>query len=159
MLKLKAEATKIVKVLNLKWTPIAGRFSDDAEEQGSSTRKLSVCQALSLAKRENLVIALSKENCTCPGGRYYTGLEIAPIESFAPTLTTKRHKVFDSANTALSSIRKQPQPKMLLICISARLWVCQPACAGRSCRGWPPGRLLPRSSKPPLERESVHGSQ
>jgi uncharacterized protein (DUF169 family) len=111
MLKLKAETTKIVKVLNLKWAPIAGRFSDDAEKQGSSTRKLTVCQALSLAKRENLVIALSKENCTCPGGRYYTGLEIAPIESFAPTLTTKRHKVFDSANTALTSIHKQPQPK------------------------------------------------
>jgi uncharacterized protein (DUF169 family) len=111
MFKLKAEATKIVKVLDLKWAPIAGRFSDDAEKEGSSTRKLSICEALSLAKSENLVIALSKENCTCPGGRHFTGLEIVPIESFASDLTIKRHKVYDSANTALSSIRKQPQPK------------------------------------------------
>ena len=110
MQKLKTEATKITKALNLKWTPIAGKFSDSTENEGSPTRKLSICNALSLAKNENLVIALSKENCTCSGGRHFTGLEIAPIESLAPALATKRHKVFDTAETAIKSIRKQPQP-------------------------------------------------
>jgi uncharacterized protein (DUF169 family) len=109
MQKLKTEATKITEALKLKWTPIAGRFSDSTENEGSS-RKLSICNALSLAKSENLVIALSKENCTCSGGRHFTGLEITPIESLAPALATKRHKVFDSAETAIKSVRKQPQP-------------------------------------------------
>jgi uncharacterized protein (DUF169 family) len=111
MLKLKAEAAKIFEVLSLTWAPIAGKFSDDAEKEGSLTRKLSVCEALNMARRENVVIILSKENCTCPGGRYFTGLDIVPVESFVPTLATKRHRVYDSAETALSSVRKQPRPR------------------------------------------------
>jgi len=110
MPKFKVEAEKIVEVLGMKWAPIAGRFSDKAEEDGSSKRKLSVCKALSLARRENLMILLSKENCTCAGGRHFTGLEIAPMESFASALTTKRHKVYDSEESALNSFRKQPKP-------------------------------------------------
>ncbi len=111
MFKLKAGATNIAKVLDLKWPPVAGKFSDDATGESPSERKLSICQALSLAKRENLTIVLSKENCTCPGGRDFTGLEIVPVENFAKGLTTKRHKVYDSENTALNSIHKQPRPK------------------------------------------------
>jgi uncharacterized protein (DUF169 family) len=108
--RLKAEAKKIVEALGLKWTPIAGKFSVNAKGIGDSTRKLAICEALDVVKRENLLLTLSKENCVCPGGRHFTGLEIVPIETFAHALTTKRHRVYESTDAALVSIRKQPQP-------------------------------------------------
>jgi uncharacterized protein (DUF169 family) len=108
--RFKAEAKKIVEVLGLKWTPIAAKFSVNVKGIGDSARKLSICEALDVVKRENLVLTLSKENCACPGGRHFTGLEIVPIETFAPALTTKKHRVYESTEAALASIRKQPQP-------------------------------------------------
>jgi uncharacterized protein (DUF169 family) len=94
----------------LKWTPIAGKFSVNTKGTGDSARKLAICEALDVVKRENLVLTLSKENCVCQGGRHFTGLEIVPIETFAPALTTKKHRVYESTKAALASIRKQPQP-------------------------------------------------
>jgi uncharacterized protein (DUF169 family) len=108
--KFKAEAKKIVETLGLEWKPIAGKFSAHAEETGDSTRKLGICDALDVAKRKNLVLTLSKENCSCFGGRHFTGLEIIPIETIAPALTTPKHRVYESTDAALASIRKQPQP-------------------------------------------------
>jgi len=52
---------------------------------------------------------LSKENCVCPGGKHFTGLQILPLEVVA-AVWTKAHKVYDSIETAMKSIRKQPQP-------------------------------------------------
>jgi len=101
---------KIVEVLGLKWTPIAGKFLAHTTETEDSTRKLNICEALDVVKRENSVLTLSKENCACFGGRHFTGLEIVPIETFAPALTTKKHRVYESTDAALASIRKQPQP-------------------------------------------------
>lgn len=110
MSKFKIEAKRITEVLGLKWTPIAGRFSDEAEKAGKSGRKMSICKAMHEARSNNVIISFSKKNCTCAGGRHFTGLEIAPIETFAPSLTTEKHRVYDSTDTALTSIRKQPQP-------------------------------------------------
>jgi len=110
MSRFETEVKSMVKVLGLKWAPIAGKFLVNAEEIGDSARKLSICEAFDLVKRENLVLTLSKENCVCPGGRHFTGLEILPLETIAPVLTTKRHRVYQSTSTALASIRKQPQP-------------------------------------------------
>jgi uncharacterized protein (DUF169 family) len=39
-----------------------------------------------------------------------TGLEIVPVETLAPALTTAKHRVYESTEAALASIRKQPQP-------------------------------------------------
>jgi uncharacterized protein (DUF169 family) len=39
-----------------------------------------------------------------------TGLEIVPCETLAPALTTARHRVYESTDAALASIREQPQP-------------------------------------------------
>jgi uncharacterized protein (DUF169 family) len=108
--KFEAEAKKIVETLSLEWKPIAGKFSPNAKEIGDSTRKLSICDALDLAKRKNLVLTLSKENCTCFGGRHMTGLEIVPCETLAPALTTMKHRVYESTEAALASMHKQPQP-------------------------------------------------
>jgi uncharacterized protein (DUF169 family) len=110
MSRFEVEARKMVEVLGLKWAPIAGKFSVDGEEIGDSARKLSVCEAFDVVRHENLVLNLSKENCVCPGGRHFTGLELLPLETIAVTLTGGRHKVYESMNVAVASIRRQPQP-------------------------------------------------
>ena len=108
--RFKAEAKKTIETLGLTWTPIAAKFSAHAEGMGDSARKLSVCQALDMIKHENVVLTLSKENCSCFGGRHFTGLEIVPIENIAKVLTREKHKIYESMEVALSSISKQPQP-------------------------------------------------
>jgi uncharacterized protein (DUF169 family) len=110
MSRFEVEAEKIVRLLGLKWMPIAGKFSANPEERGDCSKKLSICEAFDVVRRENLVLTISKDNCTCPGGRHFTGLEIVPPETIAPVLTTKKHRVYESTNTALTSINKQPQP-------------------------------------------------
>jgi len=108
--RFKSETKTIIEALGLKWTPIAAKFSFNAKGIGDSARKLGICEALDVVKRENLVVTLSKENCSCPGGRHFAGLEIVPIKTFAPALTRKKHRVYESTNAALASIRRQPQP-------------------------------------------------
>jgi uncharacterized protein (DUF169 family) len=110
MSRFKEDVKKIVAVVGLNWTPIAGKFSVHNKEGADSALKLSICEALNLVKRDNVILCLSKENCVCIGGKHFTGLEIVPIETLAPALTTKKHRVYESTETALASIRKQPQP-------------------------------------------------
>ncbi len=110
MSRFEEEAKRMVEVLSLKWAPIAGKFSVNTDEIGDSTRKLSICEAFDVVRRENLVLNLSKRNCVCPGGRHFTGLEFLPLETIAVTLIKREHKVYESMNAALASISKQPQP-------------------------------------------------
>jgi uncharacterized protein (DUF169 family) len=67
MSRFEEEARRMVEVLSLKWGPIAGKFSVNADEIGDSTRKLSICEAFDAVRRENLLLNLSKRNCVCPG--------------------------------------------------------------------------------------------
>ena len=108
--ELDAKAKKTVQTLGLEWTPIAGKFSTHNEETGDPARKLSICEALWEVKRKKLVLTLSKVNCSCFGGRHFTGLEIVPIETLAPAVANDKHRVYESTEAALTSIRKQPQP-------------------------------------------------
>ncbi len=111
MTKFKKESDDITGILGLKWAPIAGKFTDDVNDPKKNHRfRTSVCGAFRKVRDENIVISLSKENCTCAGGRHFTGLQIAPIESLSPSVTSRDHRVYDSQETALASIRKQPQP-------------------------------------------------
>jgi uncharacterized protein (DUF169 family) len=108
--KFKLEAKKLVEVLGLKWAPIAGRFSDSGEEFGDSKKKLSICEAFDVVRRENIVLNISKENCICPGGRHFTGFEFMPLETIATVLTKEGHRVYESRDAAAASISRQPQP-------------------------------------------------
>ena len=110
MFRFEEEVQEMVEVLGLKWAPIAEKFTVNAKEIGDSARKLSICEAFDVVRRENLVLNLSKENCVCPGGRHFTGLEFLPLESIAVTLTKRGHKVYESMNAAVASINRQPQP-------------------------------------------------
>jgi uncharacterized protein (DUF169 family) len=108
--KFEAEAKKIVETLGLKRTPIAGKFSQKPNEIGDTSRKLAICAALDVVKREDEVLTLSKENVDCFGGKHFMGFEILPIEKLTPAVTAEKHKVYESTGAALASIRKQPQP-------------------------------------------------
>jgi len=103
------EAQKIVEVLGLEWKPIAGKFSDCADERGDSVRKLRVCEAFDVVRRENAVINLSKKNCTCAGGLHFIGLGSMPLEKISEILAAG-HRAYESVEVAMASVRKQPQP-------------------------------------------------
>jgi len=107
--KFEAEAKKIVEILGLERTPIAGKFSNKPEI-GDTSRKLAICAALDVVKRENAVLTLSKENIACFGGKHFLGLEILPLDKLTPAVTQEKHKVYESRDVALASMRKQPQP-------------------------------------------------
>lgn len=110
MPKFELKVKKIMDLLDLKWTPIAGKFTNNVDKSGDSSKKLSICDAFDLVRRKKIVLNISKVNCTCPGGRHFTGLELLPTESIAPVLTKKGHKIYDSIDTAVASVNKQPQP-------------------------------------------------
>jgi uncharacterized protein (DUF169 family) len=110
MSRFETEARKVVEILGLRWTPIGGRFSATADDSGDSARKLSICEAFDVVKHEGVVLNLSAENCTCSGGRHFTGLEILPVETIATAVAKKEHRVYESVDAAVTSINKQPQP-------------------------------------------------
>jgi uncharacterized protein (DUF169 family) len=102
-------ADKIVEVLGLEWAPAAGKFSNNIVEGADSSRKFSVCEALDVVRHENVMVNLSKENCSCAGGKHFVGLEFLPQKAIASVLA-ERHKVYESLNVAVASMEKRPQP-------------------------------------------------
>jgi uncharacterized protein (DUF169 family) len=109
MSKLAEESRKLVEVLELEWVPIAGKFSEKAAEQGESSRKLRVCEALDVVRREKVTVNLSRVNCSCGGGQHFLGLNPMPLEKLADVLGSE-HKAFQSVEVAMASVKKQPQP-------------------------------------------------
>ena len=56
MPKFREKARMIAEALDLEWMPIAGRFSDKADERGDQARRLRVCEAFDAVRREKVVI-------------------------------------------------------------------------------------------------------
>ena len=73
-----AWAGRLAEVLGLATAPVAVTYTD-APPAEASARKCRACGALRLAA-EGAVIALSKDNSTCPGGSMYLGLAPQPPE-------------------------------------------------------------------------------
>jgi uncharacterized protein (DUF169 family) len=109
MPKFKKQTKEITQTLSLESIPIGGKLSESPDPKGVN-RKLSICEAFNVVRRENVVINLSKENCTCAGGRHFVGLEILPLETIAAVSVRKEHKVYETKRVAKASARKQPQP-------------------------------------------------
>jgi uncharacterized protein (DUF169 family) len=103
------QAQRIVEVLGLEYVPIAGKFSDSADERGDGVRKLRVCEAFDVVRRERVVVNLSRENCTCAGGLHFIGMSSMPLEKLGAVLAD-RHRAYESVEVAMASVRKQPQP-------------------------------------------------
>ncbi len=102
-------SAELMKALELEWEPIAVRHQNYPESGGDSSRKIRVCEAFDVVRREGATINFSKESCICPGGRHFTGLEIMPLDRIA-AVWKNAHKAYESMESALDSIRKQPQP-------------------------------------------------
>jgi len=108
--KFEKETKELTETLGLKSEPVGVKFSDNHEETSWLSKKVSICEALDIIKQEKIMLTITKETCTCAGGRHFTGLEILPIETLAPALTAEKHRVYESTGVALASIGKQPQP-------------------------------------------------
>jgi uncharacterized protein (DUF169 family) len=104
------QSKKIVDLLGLKWAPIAGKFTRSSKRTKNTLRKINICDAIDMVRRESLTISLTKENCTCPGGRHFTGLQLLSSETIASALTKKSHRVYATMDAAIASVNKQPQP-------------------------------------------------
>lgn len=102
------QSSNLKQTLGLEWSPVAVTFSDTPDERGEA-RKIRICEGFNVVRRENVIINFSKENCVCPGGKHYTGLEILKPEAIAG-VWTKVHKAYESMDIGLKSIGKQPQP-------------------------------------------------
>ncbi|HJW98184.1 MAG TPA: hypothetical protein VJ529_03570, partial [Candidatus Bathyarchaeia archaeon] len=62
-MKFKAQSKKIVDLLGLKWAPIAGKFTVKTKKTKETLRKISICDAIDVVRREGLTVGLTKENC------------------------------------------------------------------------------------------------
>jgi len=99
---------KIVKTLELQNVPIGARFSETPDKQGVE-RQLRICEALDVVKRENVMINLSKENCTCRGGSYIAGWQALTLEEFGAIFLEAN--IYASKKVAEASVSKQLRPE------------------------------------------------
>ena len=99
---------KMVQTLELENVPIGAKFSETADKQGLE-RQLRICEALDVVKRENVVVNLSKENCTCRGGSYIAGWRALTLEEFAAILLEAG--IYASRKIAEASVSKQLKPE------------------------------------------------
>lgn len=72
MSRFEEQVKRVVRTLELQSMPIGVRFSESSDRRGVE-RRLRICEALDVARRENAIINLSKENCTCRGGSHIAG--------------------------------------------------------------------------------------
>jgi uncharacterized protein (DUF169 family) len=108
MARFNESVEKIVQTLELQNVPIGVRFSETLDRQGVE-RQLRICEALDVVKRENVVINLSKENCTCRGGSYIVGWQALTLEEFAAILLAAN--IYGSKEVAEASVSKQLKPE------------------------------------------------
>ena len=106
MARFSESVKKIVQTLELQNTPIGVRFSETPNSQGVE-REVRICEALDVVKRENVIINLSKENCTCRGGSYIAGWQGLTSEEFASLLLEAN--IYESKKVAEASVSKQPR--------------------------------------------------
>ena len=107
MSKFEEQASKIVQTLELQDMPIGVRFSESPDRRGVE-RRLRICEALDVVRRENAVINLSKENCICRGGNHIAGWQTLSSEEFAALFLEAN--VYESRKVARASVGKQPKP-------------------------------------------------
>jgi uncharacterized protein (DUF169 family) len=99
---------KIIQTLELQNVPIGVRFSETPDKQGVE-KQVRICEALDVVKRENVVINLSKKNCTCRGGSYIAGWRALTLEEFAAILLEAG--IYASRKIAEASVSKQLKPE------------------------------------------------
>ncbi|MDH5267015.1 MAG: DUF169 domain-containing protein [Candidatus Bathyarchaeota archaeon] len=107
MFRFEEQVNRIVQALALQSMPIGVRFSESPDKRGVE-RRLRICEALDVARRENAVINLSKENCTCRGGSHIVGWQVLSLEEFTALFLAAN--VYASKKVAQDSVGKQLKP-------------------------------------------------
>jgi uncharacterized protein (DUF169 family) len=107
MPRFEEQIKKIVQILELQSMPIGVSFSERPDTRGVE-RRLRICEALDVVRRENVVINLSKENCVCHGGSHIAGWQALSLEEFAALFLAAN--VYESKKVAEASVGKQLQP-------------------------------------------------
>jgi len=107
MPRFEEQVKKIVQILELQSMPIGVSFSERPDTRGVE-RRLRICEALDVVRRENVVINLSKENCVCRGGSHIAGWQALSLEEFADLFLAAN--VYESKEVAEASVDKQLQP-------------------------------------------------
>ncbi len=108
MSKYEEQAQILKQTLGLEQSPIGVVYSDEPDSRGSLDMQPNVCKAVEKVLLEGSIINLSKDNCMCPGGKHYLGLEAVPPPMLA-MIWTKYHKAFESLEVAEKQIKKYPQ--------------------------------------------------
>jgi uncharacterized protein (DUF169 family) len=101
------QVKSIVAALELQSAPIGARFSESPDRNGVE-RQLRICETLDVVRRENAVINLSKENCSCRGGSHIAGWQALSLEEFANLFLAAG--IYESKQVAEASVNKQPKP-------------------------------------------------
>jgi len=107
MLKFEKQVEKIVQALELQRVPVGARFSESSDRKGVD-RELRICEAFGVVLQENVVVNLSKENCTCRGGRHMAGWQSLPPGELPEIYMSVR--AYESKEIAEASVSRQPQP-------------------------------------------------
>jgi len=107
MSRFEEQVRRIVQTLELQSMPIGVRFSESPDKRGIE-RRLRICEALDVVRRENAVINLSKENCVCRGGSHIAGWQALSLEEFAALFLAAN--VYESKKVAEASVGKQLKP-------------------------------------------------
>jgi len=107
MSRFEEQVKRIVQALELQNTPIGVRFSESPDRRGVE-RRLRICEALDVVRRENVVINLSKENCVCRGGSHMAGWQALSLEEFATLFLVAG--VYELKKVAEASVSKQIKP-------------------------------------------------
>ncbi len=107
MSKFEEQVKSIVQTLELHSTPIGVKFSETPDKRGVE-RRLRICEALDVVKRENMVINLSKDTCTCRGGSHIIGWQTLSLEDFAAIFLAAG--IYESKKVAEDSVNKQLKP-------------------------------------------------
>ncbi len=101
------QVAKIVQALEMGSMPIGARFSESPVVNGVD-KKLRICEALEAVRQENIVVNLSKENCTCAIGRHVAGWKALSLVELTEVFLAA--KAYESEEAAKASLDKQPQP-------------------------------------------------
>lgn len=106
MLKFEKQVERIVQALELQRKPVGVRFSESPDRKGIY-RELRICEAFAVIMQENVVVNLSKENCTCRVGRQNAGWQTLSPEELPAIYVSVR--AYESQEIAEASVSKQPQ--------------------------------------------------
>nr|MDO8099384.1 DUF169 domain-containing protein [Candidatus Njordarchaeota archaeon] len=107
MPRFEEQIKKTVQTLEMQSMPIGVSFSERPDTRGVE-RRLRICDALDVVKRESAIINLSKENYTCRGGSHIVGWQALSLEEFSALFLAAN--VYKSKEVAEASVGKQLKP-------------------------------------------------